>query len=102
MRRRKLLLVAAGTVLFAGLVMWYVLRPGSYMAIEQFDRIQVGMTQGEVAAILGCPPGSVSARRARLAPAYESRSQLVRIKPAPASREGSQRPFVRGAMHRAQ
>jgi hypothetical protein len=63
-RRRKLLAVLIAAIGFAALAesWWLFLRPPGINR-RGFDRIQVGMSQGEVEAILGGPPGDYTKQR---------------------------------------
>jgi hypothetical protein len=58
MWRRKLIAALAGLVMLAGVGAFLALRPATAAQVtrENFDRIQKGMMQAEVEAILG-PPG---------------------------------------------
>jgi hypothetical protein len=53
-RRRKLLV--AGAAALVTVAAWWGFRSPPYITLEQFGRIEVGMTLDEVAATLGGPP----------------------------------------------
>jgi hypothetical protein len=53
-RRRWLLLSAGVLVLLAAVAVWFGI-PRSKISLASFDKIEVGMTQAEVEAILGGP-----------------------------------------------
>jgi hypothetical protein len=58
---RKRLLIFAGGVLavfVAASAVRFLMAPGRFIDREHYDRISKGMTQAEVEAILGAPPGS--------------------------------------------
>ena len=62
--RRTVFMLAAGLiVLLIPSLLLPTSRPKSAINQENFDRIQVGMTEDEVEAILGGPPGNYTDRR---------------------------------------
>lgn len=61
MTKRRLVWVVACLALAVGLGIWFVTRPHPVNETN-FNRIRVGMTQAEVEAILGCPPGDYATR----------------------------------------
>ena len=48
-------IVVIAAVAFAGLFL--LMRPRPRFGEEQFERLREGMTEAEVSALLGCPPG---------------------------------------------
>jgi hypothetical protein len=66
MGRRFCLALGALAIVSAGLVVVCLLRPtagpASGINRENFDRVREGMTEAEVEAIFGCPPGHYNRR----------------------------------------
>jgi outer membrane protein assembly factor BamE (lipoprotein component of BamABCDE complex) len=64
--KRKWLLRLAGLALIAVVGLWLIawwLAPENRMSWETFEQIEVGMSEDEVIAILGVPPGTHTTRR---------------------------------------
>jgi hypothetical protein len=57
LKRRTLALYVALAIVAIGVGIYLCLPRMPQFTEEQFDRIQIGMTQAEVETVLGCPPG---------------------------------------------
>jgi hypothetical protein len=67
MRRRRLLLGAGllGLLRLGAVLTWLLVpRPGAGITRGNVERIREGMTEGEVEAVLGCPAGNYSGKKA--------------------------------------
>jgi hypothetical protein len=99
MRRRRLLLGAGLLALFgaaAFLLTVVVQRPGSRITRENYERIDNGMTEEEVNAVLGCVAGDYTGKKAaelekwaKVLGVIEELDRTIRVrgKPAPPPRQ---------------
>jgi hypothetical protein len=60
MPKRRTLLCIALAIVAAGVGIYLCLPQAPRFTEDQFERIQIGMTQAEVEAVLGCGPGNYS------------------------------------------
>jgi len=85
-RRRAIYCGSALAFVLAGLTsLWLWTRETVHITRENFERIQIGMTQKDVEEILGGPPGDY---RQRKSIEYEGRSWhelIIKVQPTPAS-----------------
>jgi hypothetical protein len=58
MPKRRTLVCLALAIVAIGVGIYLCLPRSPRFTVEQFDRIQIGMTQAEVEAVLGCSPGN--------------------------------------------
>jgi outer membrane protein assembly factor BamE (lipoprotein component of BamABCDE complex) len=56
-RTRWALAVGLGLAVAAGVAVWLAIPRRPTITAEQFAQVRKGMTQQEVEAVLGCPPG---------------------------------------------
>jgi hypothetical protein len=63
MPRRRTLVCLALAIAATGVGIYLCLPRGPRFTNEMFERIQTGMTQGEVEAILKCPPGDYTSAK---------------------------------------